>query len=858
MSAINYLSGCIDDEIQCQYVGVVLEESSRQRLLAAYPAKHPSRIRAHHCTLVHASSMDAESDYSAGMIRLGTVCEVRVYGEIADNVCHGVVVEVTPLGTSKQMSNLSGHITLSHDPTVTAKHTAEILASGYVGDSTYSLRQESDVLVLRGIISACVTRNTSNSFGRKSARGPDYISHPADIIASFQHSKQDSVPKNAPICLCKEPTVRFTRDNSFSFNFISASTRRLCVFDMDDTLVATPSKEAYEALTGHKWRRSPKGRGWFASPDSLSLSLPIGPANGLSDFFDQVGQECTQVIVLTGRFHDLKPQIEKLLASRNLLEHVDAVICKPLSAPRNTAEFKAEYIKCLLLACPHLQTIECWDDKLENLDAIATTHNALVATGESTSSLQVHLVEPEISSTSQEGVRAWAERGGGLASDMHKRSCAIALAAVERGWNGICSSREGGATSLVHVFGSYVFERRSDVDVVLLFPGTGTSSSQLLHNAEWMDRLHCSLQACIGDGCITGVLVYKAGAIRVPKMAVKFLFAGLPACDLDITILPCESWHTLIGDVTIKQALAATTDNLKCVDDKVAASSVNQRPTALLVPCCLYGVLYGIAVRNTCQQTLSEVGMNARDMGALITAARAVIDGVGAMGTIRRGMRPYLLALALCTVIREAYGEGPGVLSVDTIFRKWLSQTADACKCNAVECLYPLGLVADYHYQRLGAYLKSSSWSRVSSYESSLDSFTTRRATYVALSSFDFPSQWQYSAVHIAIEELNRDFRNESDESELLHSSQHILVGVLHKYISRFVQDGHQVLSTPASYPSKYYTSHLSRRLFLASFSISAGGVDAVKSSFSAISRDFGHGIPREMGKCKLELLITQ
>ena len=849
LSASSILS---DNTHNCPYVGVVLDESSRQRLLEVYPPIHPSRVRAHHCTLAHERSAVEDARYfllepsSGAVLSLGRVCEVRVYGEITDCLCQGVVVDVLPVDSADEVEGVCAHITISHDPTVSPKYTAGMLAAASTDkvttETAYALRPPSAPLVLRGVVTACVASSTD------SRRAPPiYLSHPADVMAAFQTSARP----HEELATSSVPN-RKTGGIFGSFSFISVDTSRVCIFDLDDTLLSTLSRQEYDDFTGKKWRRKQGGRGYISSPESLALGLPVGPAKAMTDFYDTCGMFGTKVVVLTGRLSVLKSEVEQLLASRSLLDLVDDVVCKPSSFSGSTAEFKAQYVSCMLQACPHLECLECWDDKQENLDCIENLYRTQVCAcrGEGPCRLETHFVDTHSVSGDEElpisAVSAWAEASGFLASERHRIACDLALEIITKSWHeatGIpMRTEQGGLTPLVHVFGSHVLERRSDVDVMLLLPVTEAAPG-LSENLKWMDRLEWALHQ-VRNSSIGKTMVYKATSGRVPKMAIRFEFRDLPPVEMDAVALTCESSDCFCGNITLAKALNVTVEDLQCVRNDTFIPCLSPSG-ALQLPQSRYDLLFGIAVRNSCLEAVHKAGLTRRALGGLVSAARRVVDSAHAMGTLCRGVRPYLLALEMCSIAKAMCRKSAVGCRLDDIFVTWvclksgrdINMTASSRR-ELVNVQVPPDLVEPYHFNRLATHIQSK-WSEVLCCVATGD--VRNRDTLItrALNILDFPCKYQFGSAHISVTIEGRPGGQEVSE-EVYFLCRHALVGILGKYTSRWVRDGHQVVSMPSIYPQSSLT-YSSRNFFVQSFGLSLGGISALKAVFPAIHKDFVH-----------------
>jgi predicted kinase len=100
---------------------------------------------------------------------------------------------------------------------------------------------------------------------------------------------------------------------------------RFVVFDMDKTLLMTPSRETFAASMGRKWR----GGGYYDSEASLDcVNLPVSPGPALERLLEMkkahAGDESTKFVLCTGRIQALQEAaltaLEKFGVSRDVFD----------------------------------------------------------------------------------------------------------------------------------------------------------------------------------------------------------------------------------------------------------------------------------------------------------------------------------------------------------------------------------------------------------------------------------------------------------------------------------------------------------------------------------------------------------
>lgn len=858
----NVINSLPDSQFSCPYVGVILDEESRQRLLQAYPPSH-SCVRAHHVTLFHANECDQliESPLSPGEI-----CDISVFGEIKDSNCQGLVIEISPLLDSSNL--LPGHITVSHDQSVTPKYTKKLVEGREDFGATieYKLRQDCDPLTLRGIVSVCISRD----------KQLDFCSYPADFF-NILHNSPIIGPNSNTRHSASVPNHHFFKSSRFHFDNISKEVEKIYLFDLDDTLFQTPNPADYKKKFGDAWKKPvASGRqrhvgGWFCNADSLELSFDFPVCQGFVELLDRVGELNSIIMILTGRPEELNSLICDLLGSRSLLSHVTAVVCKP-SIRENTSDYKGEFLIDLCRHCgAHVKRIEIWDDKSENLTVMEKSFHE---GGFRNLELISHLVSPyeEISTlpfeesfvTTDDTLIQWAERNNVVMSQKQMQSRHQTIETIQNCWTDIynqlearCSPLSSGSmlsndvtsTRLIHLFGSYLFERTSDVDMVVIVPKDVVGNFTL--NCQWMKLLESNLRKIAQDNSFQ-VSSYCGVTGTVPKMSLKFQYQDLPATEVDLIGLVTDSVEMLNPEVSLAEAVEWTIEELEMK---------YQHPSSNHLSPSDYKILYGLSVRNSCMTTLRSASITPRQFGSLVGAARRLMDRSFAMGTIRCGMRPYLIATTLAKAILQYCSPSSQRLSPSQILLTWMSShTSDSSNfeitLESLKSLYQDGVVADFHLNRI-----SNTFQQVNSFLTQ-HSFS-QQSLLQSLDTLSLPKPGDFQTVSI---QMIYDGRNTPSEAEC-YVAANVMYGILSKYFARMFRDGHETISFPTSYLPKSQRNHHTGRqpqqedatrgqviesIEIACFGVSRMSVEMFEFCFSSICKDFE--MSHRHRKLKLEI----
>jgi hypothetical protein len=769
-------------------------------------------------------------------LSLGEMCVIKVYGEVQDSNCQGLVIEVSSTALDEP---LQGHITVSHDHSVTPKYTKKLLENREGGQQIeYRLREESDPLILRGIVSACISKD----------KQIDFCSSPVDFWSLHQTLALVD-PQNAQCCVSKHPNSMEKarkKHSRFEFDYVSSETRKVYIFDLDDTLFQSPNAADYKMKTGTAWRKpkSTNGQhigGWFCNEDSLDLSFAYPVCRGLVELFDRVGEIDSVVIVLTGRPEELRSRVQDLLGSRSVLSHLAAVVCKP-RIRESTSDYKAEFLIDLCRQCSHLQVIEIWDDKSENLTAMT---ESFAQSAFENIRLVSHLVSPYEESESTlrgDALMQWAERNNAVQTQKQSQSRERAIDAITHCWTEICEQLKSRSVSvldsaddavgeLIHIFGSHTFERASDIDLVVIVPRDVVGS--LTINCQWMKLLESKLvQAGSGSGDFQ-ISSYCGITGTVPKMSLKFRFDDLPCVEVDVIGLVTESAVMLNTEIHVRDALTWSIDELTLRAGQVSSGH--------------HSVLYGLSVRNFCVSVLEKASLTRRQFGCLLGVARRLMDRAFAMGTIRCGMRPYLLATTLAQAISLSdLPSDPNDRPTACLFlvlMRWMALHSSSLSefevtLESLRALYPGGTVADPHLNRIIKSFHSVNTSLVQLQPHTSPDISLTRC----LDTLTLPDHSEFRTVSIQMKSTEAIALTEAH----CFSAANALYGILSKYFGRMIRDGHDIVSSPSVHLPRVRRGGGTKgeggdreSIEIACFGLSRLSVEVFEFVFGSVCKDF-------------------
>jgi hypothetical protein len=132
--------------------------------------------------------------------------------------------------------------------------------------------------------------------------------------------------------------------------------KRLCVYDMDGCILHTPEKEEGKQIWKEKTGQEFPYNGWWSKKESLNTEIfNIKPNPPIySKFKKDITNFDTYVIILTGRFEKLRPEVENVLNLNNI--QPDNLHLKKGSETKG--DVVLEYVK----KYPEIEKIDVYDD----------------------------------------------------------------------------------------------------------------------------------------------------------------------------------------------------------------------------------------------------------------------------------------------------------------------------------------------------------------------------------------------------------------------------------------------------------------------------------------------------------------
>lgn len=186
--------------------------------------------------------------------------------------------------------------------------------------------------------------------------------------------------------------------------FVESTKTRLAVFDFDDTLVLTPTKEDYQKRTGTIW----KG-GWWGNPKTLEH--PVFDDNDAAIINPQVAKTFQQfrqdpntyVVVMTGRIAKFENRVKEILAKYNIHPDefyfkdqknltIDPTYKQHMAQNKNDTFNYKEFviINRLIKTYPDVQSVEIFDDRTEHIPRFVELGENLKKTHPNLQSVIIH------------------------------------------------------------------------------------------------------------------------------------------------------------------------------------------------------------------------------------------------------------------------------------------------------------------------------------------------------------------------------------------------------------------------------------------------------------------------------------
>lgn len=139
---------------------------------------------------------------------------------------------------------------------------------------------------------------------------------------------------------------------------------KISIFDFDKTLVRTPEleeiKKVYKEKTGKEWPYV----GCWSKPESLDMeifNIPLIKDTAI-DYSNELLNETTLMVMVTGRLRRLEKEVKKILKSHNLV--FDEY---HFNTGGSTLKGKLNTFTKLIEKYPQVKEVELWEDRLEHI-----------------------------------------------------------------------------------------------------------------------------------------------------------------------------------------------------------------------------------------------------------------------------------------------------------------------------------------------------------------------------------------------------------------------------------------------------------------------------------------------------------
>lgn len=146
---------------------------------------------------------------------------------------------------------------------------------------------------------------------------------------------------------------------------MSENKKKISIFDFDQTLMDTPTKEEgakiWKEKTGEEWPH----KGWWGRSESLDMNIfDIKPIdNVVQDYRVEHNDPYTVTVMITGRHEGLREEVTSILEQHGL--EFDHYLLKKRSP---TIKDKIEKLESLLQKYPEVNTVEIWEDRSEHVE----------------------------------------------------------------------------------------------------------------------------------------------------------------------------------------------------------------------------------------------------------------------------------------------------------------------------------------------------------------------------------------------------------------------------------------------------------------------------------------------------------
>ena len=607
------------------FTGIFLTARAQWELVSAVAPTH-SRVYAEHVTLAFKPSIE-----SLEFLEIGKKVTVTVWGVGNDGKVQAVTVDI-PDGISCQNEN--PHVTISTIPSSLPKFSNNMLSSHPARHLPSHLKLEGVIGVAVKESSPSVDENSDNQTDAGGGSAEEYYP-----ILSKQYFNKKVAPR-----LCRTPhKISLLDDSSVSICIGDQTVTELFVYDFDGTLFDSPLRIAgmqeYEMATGQKWPY----KDWWGVAESLLPPLKVKPGLALASFQAHCGRSGSYTVILTARIQRTKVGVETVLTNYDV--HPDLLILKPNNTSEyKNSEFKVDYLKTLLERFPDTQLVKFWDDNDDNLRVLEEFAKNIVSGVKfdiiNATQMNLSTRTPSPTEASPTVLKSFLSKCGLLSTPEH---CSAALTGVRfiAEQFGKITDFEGNPSALAHLFGSYCFGRKNDVDLCLLAPPH-------LSPVDCMEKLNNQLEKCGID------YLHNGYSSRCPRLKIQLDFRTTPSVEYDVVFAVLNS-QDLFNSC---EELSVTSGSEKLLKDDDASK------TALLGPIFLCRVQDIISGTVSCES-----------FGVVLEMIVQMLKAHRLKGNCYRCIRTFHIVQLLADFILTHKKKLLGV-SCDTLFQEFILHSA--------------------------------------------------------------------------------------------------------------------------------------------------------------------------------------
>ncbi|XP_047146565.1 uncharacterized protein LOC105843712 isoform X1 [Hydra vulgaris] len=468
------------------YAALYLDDESRQLLLKEFHVVH-ANVHADHMTLIYKPSLE-----DLNSLELGSHHQVKVVGYMLDSDVEVAVVEALDLCKLPQP-----HITIS-----TSKHASPKQSIAALTRHGEWVKPKEEI-ILQGVVGVQIAINEQES--RKCLKNCTFEGSAKGNLVNVEKSNENE----------REVVLPVTAHIYIGPSII----RSLYIFDFDGTLFHTPGpvdgRNAFTKLTGTRWPH----KGWLSNVESLLHPLYIYPGPSLQNYYEHKNKSCSLSILLTGRLERVRNGVLAVLNEHELT--FSRVMLKPEDGGNGYRDtkvnlYKQEYVESLLKELPTVKELKFWDDREDNVKMIKSLSKKFPNVN-----FFVYNVQEKQPSFYELTLEQLLIRMGIRKTIQYDEAVKSGIDFIKDAWKAVVGDDYG--KCCIHPFGSYLLQRRGDVDLCLFAPKDKSVSICLEMLSEKL--LSFGLK-----------YVHCAANIRCPRLKIKIEYCDAADVEFDITV----------------------------------------------------------------------------------------------------------------------------------------------------------------------------------------------------------------------------------------------------------------------------------------------------------------------------------